>query len=77
MCIRDSDRVIPTCDRPGQFRCNRALVRRHRSELPHREIWTGLTIPDAELNDLDSMAIRTDERSSEISGEPTRLQLQL
>jgi hypothetical protein len=41
------------------------------------KIWTGLTISDAELNDVDSMAIRTDERSSEISGEPTRLQLQL
>ncbi|HTG52358.1 MAG TPA: hypothetical protein VMA33_05810 [Candidatus Tectomicrobia bacterium] len=41
------------------------------------KIRTGFTIPDAKLNDVDSITIRADERSSEISGEPTRLQLQL
>jgi hypothetical protein len=41
------------------------------------KIRTGLTIPNAELNDVDLIAIRADKFSSEISGEPPRLQLQL
>jgi hypothetical protein len=41
------------------------------------KIRTGLTVPNAELNDVDLIAIRADKFSSEISGEPARLKLQL
>jgi hypothetical protein len=41
------------------------------------KIRTGFTVPNAELNDVDSIAIRADKLSSEISGEPARLQFQL
>src|SRR5689334_15554376 len=41
------------------------------------KIRAGFTVPNAELHDLDLIAIRTDKFSSEIAGEPARLQLQL
>ena len=41
------------------------------------KIGSGFTIPNAELNDLDLVASGCDKMFAEISGEPTRLQLQL
>src|SRR5205814_9099713 len=41
------------------------------------KIRTGLTVPNAELNDVDLIAVCADKFSSKMSGEPARLQLQL
>jgi len=40
------------------------------------KIGSGFTIPSAELNDVDLVASGCDKMFAEISGEPTRLQLQ-